>query len=133
MSKYLCVLIIFKQTLNNINNIKLLEKENEIILLIIFPNPFSPQIEFIFTSNRNISNTSINELSELIKRQNDEIETLKQTIEELKNIINQQGEILIYLEKKLEVKEDDKNLKEESLISSNIIKDKNIELQIKSG
>ena len=125
------VLIIFKQTLNNINNIKLLEKENEIILIIIIPNPFSPQIEFIFTSNRNISNTSINELSELIKRQNDEIETLKQTIEQLKNIINQQGEKLIYLEKKLEVKEDDKNLKEESLISSNIIKDKNIELQIK--
>ena len=70
-------------------------------------------------------------MSELIKRQNGEIETLKQTIEELKNIINQQGEKLIYLEKKLEVKEDDKNLKEESLISNNIIKDKNIELQIK--
>ena len=70
-------------------------------------------------------------MSELIKRQNGEIETLKQTIEELKNIINQQGEKLIYLEKKLEVKEDDKNLKEESLICSNIIKDKSIELQIK--
>lgn len=91
------ILFIFKQTFNNINNIKLFEKPDEIILSIIIPNPFSPQIEFRFTGNK--CNTSIDELRELIHIQNNEINILKKTIEEMQNTIKQQNKITKNLEK----------------------------------
>ena len=128
------IFIILKQSLNDINNIKLLEKENKIILLIIIPNPFSPQIEFIFTTNKNVSNALIDELYELINKQNNEINALKQTIEELKKAVEQQGKQLAILEKKLDKKEGEKkNLEKKSLseISNIISKDKEKEQRIK--
>ena len=115
------ILIIFKQIFNDINNIKLLEKQDEIILLIIIPNPFFPQIEFRFTGNK--YNTSIDELREMIHMQNNEINILKKTIEEMQNSIKQQ-------EKKIKNLE---NLEKESLseISVIISKDKEKGWQIK--
>lgn len=93
---------------------KIIEQLNELILNINVPNPFSPQVDFQIKSQKKDLNISIDELYEMINKQNNKINSLEQTIQ------NQQ-KIIFSLDERLK-KIEEKNLKKNLLIEkSNII------------
>ena len=89
----------------NLNNNSLIEKMNELVFTINIPNPLSPQIDFILNVEKKDDNSSINELREIINKQNDKINSLEQIIKDqnssinkLKEIINKQNDTINSLE-----------------------------------
>ena len=70
--------------IQNTNNISLIEKTNEINLIINISFPLSPQIIFTIKSYTKNMNESINELYEIINKQNIQLN-------EQNNIINKQN------------------------------------------
>ena len=125
------ILALFEEIFKKNENIKLLEKGNELALIINVPNPFSPQIEFKIKQNKKYFNDSINELYKIINNQNNEINYLKKVIEEQQIKIENQGNQIQKLDEKLKLIEvGDKytsTLNENSqIIMKDIIKEKKI-------
>ena len=72
----------------NLNNNSLIEKTNELVFTINIPNPLSPKIDFILNVEKKDDNSSINELREIINKQNDKINSLEEPIKNLeKNLV----------------------------------------------
>ena len=67
-----------------LNNNSLTEKTNELVFTINIPNRLSPQIDFILNVEKKDYNSSINELREIINKQNDKINSLEQIIKDQK-------------------------------------------------
>ena len=79
-------------SLNLKNNNNLLKEEtNELIIFINIPNPLSPQIDFKVQVEKKDYNSSINELSEIINKQNNKINELTEIINKQNDKINQQN------------------------------------------
>ena len=79
-------------SLNLKNNNNLLKEEmNELIIFINIPNPLSPQIDFKVQAEKKDYNSSINELSEIINKQNNKINELTEIINKQNDKINQQN------------------------------------------
>ena len=85
------VLILIEPFLQNTNNISLIEKTNEINLIINISFPLSPQIIFNIKANTKNINETINELYEIINNQNNKINEQKDEINKLYKIINKQN------------------------------------------
>ena len=82
-------------SLNLKNNNNLLKEEmNELIIFINIPNPLSPNIDFKVQSEKKDYNSSINELSEIINKQNNKINELTEIINKQNNKINEFSEII---------------------------------------
>ncbi len=82
-------------SLNLKNNNNLLKEEmNELIIFINIPNPLSPQIDFKVQAEKKDYNSSINELSEIINKQNNKINELTEIINKQNNKINEFSEII---------------------------------------
>ena len=73
--------------IQNTNNISLIEKTNEINLIINISFPLSPQIIFTIKSYTKNMNESINELYEIINKQNNIINKQNIQLNELRNEI----------------------------------------------
>ena len=88
-------------SLNLKNNNNLLKEEmNELIIFINIPNPLSPQIDFKVQAEKKDYNSSINELSEIINKQNNKINEFSEIINKQNNKINLlEPKINIILEK----------------------------------
>ncbi len=79
-------------SLNLKNNNNLLKEEmNELIIFINIPNPLSPNIDFKVQAEKKDYNSSINELSEIINKQNNKINELTEIINKQNDKINQQN------------------------------------------
>ena len=74
------VLILIEPSLQNINNISLIEETNEINLIVNISFPLSPQIIFKIKANTKNINETINELYEIINNQKSEILLLRKEI-----------------------------------------------------
>ena len=85
------VLILIEPFLQNTNNINLIEKTNEINLIINISFPLSPQIIFNIKANTKNINETINELYEIINKQNNQLKEQKDEINKLYEIINKQN------------------------------------------
>lgn len=120
------IITVLLPIIKNINNIKLLEKTNEVELLITLPHPICPQISFNLKAKKKDTNDSINELYELISN-------LTKKVENQQNIINEQNNKIKNLEEKInlienenkkiiEIKKQEKiNLEKFSIKNSTII------------
>ena len=85
------VLILIEPFLQNTNNISLIEKTNEINLIINISFPLSPQIIFnIKAKTKNINETT-NELYDIINKQNNKLKEQEDDINELYETINEQN------------------------------------------
>ena len=113
------VLISIKPSIQNKDNIKLLEEENELNLIIILPNPVCPEIIFKVKEKKRDLNEAINQLYEIYTKQAIQINKNNNLIEDLKLLINEQSNQIKYLENKCK-KLEENNLKK--LISEEIIK-----------
>ena len=85
------VLILIEQFLQNTNNINLIEKTNEINLIINISFPLSPQIIFNIKANTKNINETINELYEIINNQNNKINEQNNQLNKLNNQLNNQN------------------------------------------
>ena len=91
-------------SLNLKNNNNLLKEEtNELIIFINIPNPLSPQIDFKVQAEKKDYNSSINELSEIINKQNNKINELTEIINIQNNKINEQNYKINLLEPKINI------------------------------
>ena len=91
-------------SLNLKNNNNLLKEEtNELIIFICVPNPLSPQIDFKVQAEKKDYNSSINELSEIINKQNNKINELTEIINKQNNKINEQNNKINLLEPKINI------------------------------
>ena len=77
--------------IQNTNNISLIEKTNEINLIINISFPLSPQIIFNIKANTKNINETINELYEIINNQNNKINEQNNQLNKLNNKINEQN------------------------------------------
>ena len=82
------VLILIEPFLQNTNNISLIEKTNEINLIINISFPLSPQIIFNIKANTKNINETINELYEIINNQNNKINEQNNQLKEQKDEIS---------------------------------------------
>ena len=96
LSKYfsLCnsisdVLISLEPNIQNYSNIKLLEENNHLYLIIPLNHPLSPQISFYITKKEDISG-KINDIYKIIKKQQNEIKQLKKENEDQQRLIIEQ-------------------------------------------
>jgi TolA-binding protein len=78
---------------------------NELAFTINIPNPLSPKIDFILNVEKKDYNSLLNDLTEIINKQNDKINSLEQIIKDqnssinkLKEIINKQNDTINSLE-----------------------------------
>ena len=85
------VLILIEPFLQNTNNINLIEKTNEINLIINISFPLSPQIIFNIKANTKNINETINELYEIINNQNNKINEQNNQLNKLNNQLNNQN------------------------------------------
>ena len=85
------VLILIEPFLQNTNNISLIEKTNEINLIINISFPLSPQIIFNIKANTKNINKTINELYEIINNQNNKINEQNNQLNKLNNQLNNQN------------------------------------------
>ena len=85
------VLILIEPFLQNTNNINLIEKTNEINLIINISFPLSPQIIFNIKANTKNINEPINELYEIINNQNNKINEQNNQLNKLNNQLNNQN------------------------------------------
>ena len=91
-------------SLNLKNNNNLLKEEmNELIIFINIPNPLSPNIDFKVQAEKKDYNSSINELSEIINKQNNKINELTEIINIQNNKINEQNNKINLLEPKINI------------------------------
>ena len=91
-------------SLNLKNNNNLLKEEmNELIIFINIPNPLSPQIDFKVQAEKKDYNSSINEFSEIINKQNNKINELTEIINKQNNKINEQNNKINLLEPKINI------------------------------
>jgi hypothetical protein len=91
-------------SLNLKNNNNLLKEEmNELIIFINIPNPLSPQIVFKVQAEKKDYNSSINEFSEIINKQNNKINELTEIINIQNNKINEQNYKINLLEPKINI------------------------------
>ena len=91
-------------SLNLKNNNNLLKEEmNELIIFINIPNPLSPQIDFKVQAEKKDYNSSINEFSEIINKQNNKINELTEIINIQNNKINEQNYKINLLEPKINI------------------------------
>ena len=91
-------------SLNLKNNNNLLKEEtNELIIFINIPNPLSPQIDFKVQAEKKDYNSSINELSEIINKQNNKINELTEIINKQNKKINKQNNKINLLEPKISI------------------------------
>ena len=74
------VLILIEPSLQNLNNISLIEETNGINLIVNISFPLSPQIIFKIKANTKNINETINELYEIINNQKSEILLLRKEI-----------------------------------------------------
>ena len=88
----------------NLNNNSLTEKMNELVFTINIPNPLSPKIDFILNVEKKDYNSLLNELTEIINKQNNKINSLEQIIKNQKEIINNQNDEINSLRKKWELR-----------------------------
>jgi hypothetical protein len=82
------VLILIEPFLQNTNNINLIEKTNEINLIINISFPLSPEIIFNIKANTKNINETINELYEIINNQNNKINEQNNQLKEQKDEIS---------------------------------------------
>ncbi len=85
------VYILLEPSIQNTNNLSLIEETNEINLIINIPFPLSPQIIFKNKYITKYGNESINELYEIINKQNLQINKQNNKINEQNNKINEQN------------------------------------------
>ncbi len=87
------VYILLEPLIQNTNNLSLIEETNEINLIINIPFPLSPQIIFKnkFIPKYDNGNKSINDLYEIINKQNTQINKQNNKINEQNNKINEQN------------------------------------------
>ena len=78
----------------NLKNNSLIEKMNQLVFTINIPNPLSPQIDFILNVEKKDYNSSLNELTEIINKQNDKINSLEQIIKDQNSSINEHTVII---------------------------------------
>ena len=91
-------------SLNLKNNNNLLKEEmNELIIFINIPNPLSPNIDFKVQAEKKDYNSSINELSEIINKQNNKINELTEIINKQNKKINEQNNKINLLEPKINI------------------------------
>ena len=115
-------LLLLEPNLKNIDNLKLLENINELTILINIPNPLSPQIEFKVKEQKKDFDSLINELYEIINKQNNKINSLEKTVKNLEEKIQKIEE---ENKKVLEIKNENIKLKTTLSENANIIsKDK---------
>ena len=88
-----------------LKNNSLTEKMNELVFTINIPNPLSPKIDFILNVEKKDYNSLLNDLTEIINKQNDKIKSLEQinkdqnsSINKLTEIINKQNDKINSLE-----------------------------------
>ncbi len=93
------VLITLEPNIKNTENMTLLEETNELNLIVTLPHPLCPEIVFKVKTKKRDFNEIINELYELINKQNilinekeNQIKLLNQNFENLKTIINEQND-----------------------------------------
>ena len=77
-----------------LKNNSLIEKTNELVFIINIPNPLSPKIDFILNVENKDQNSSINELREIINKQNNKINSLEKIIKDQNSSINKHTEII---------------------------------------
>ena len=108
------ILELIQQTIENKDNVKLIESLDEFTIQIKIPNPFSPLIEFKLKKYKNID--SIINLHKLIKEQNEEIILLK-------NSFQKQQKTIEILENRIKLLEDKKDIKiaKQNLSNSKIL------------
>ena len=87
----------------NLNNNSLIEKTNELVFIINIPNRLSPQIDFILNVEKKDYNSLLNDLREIIDKQNDKINSEQKkdynsSINEHTEIINKQNDKINSLE-----------------------------------
>ena len=108
------VLILIEPFLQNTNNISLIEKTNEINLIINISFPLSPQIIFNIKANTKNINETINELYEIINNQNNKINEQNNQLNKLNNQLKEQKDEISLLRKEIKkkpigiIKENDK-------------------------
>ena len=85
------VLILIEPSLQNINNISLIEETNGINLIVNISFPLSPQIIFKIKANTKNINETINELYEIINNQNNKINEQNNQLNKLNNQLNNQN------------------------------------------
>ena len=134
---------IFNEIKDKIFNNKIIMKENENSLIINIPFPSSKNKEIKFELNliHKNNNEKINELIEIVIKQDKEINDLKKEINELKNDKIQfkneitqliKNEIEKYKNELIEMKNNENQLKNEiNELKSEVIKYKNNEYQLK--
>ncbi len=83
---------------------------NELVFKINIPNPLSPQIDFILNVENKDDNSSLNELREIINKQNDKINSLEQIIKDQNSSINELREIIKKQNDKINSLELNKNI-----------------------
>jgi len=98
----------------NLKNNSLIEKMNQLVFTINIPNPLSPQIDFILNVEKKDNNSSINELREIINKQNDKINSLEQIIKDQNSLINELREIINKQNDKINSLELNKNIETNS-------------------
>ena len=100
----------------NLNNNSLIEKKNELVFTINIPNRLSPQIDFILNVEKKDYNSLLNDLTEIINKQNNKINSLEQIIEDQNSSINKLTEIINKLNDKTNsLEEPIKNLEKNSV------------------
>ena len=91
--------------IQNTNNISLIEKTNEINLIINISFPLSPQIIFNIKANTKNINETINELYEIINKQNIQLNELRNEIKKKPIGIIAQNNIIIKIYSQEQCKE----------------------------
>ena len=81
------VYVLLEPFIQNTNNISLIEKTNEINLIINISFPLSPQIIFNIKANTKNINETTNELYEIINKQNNQLKEQKDEISLLRKEI----------------------------------------------
>ena len=96
-----------------LNKNSLIEKMNELVFTINIPNRLSPQIDFILNVEKKDYNSLLNDLREIINKQNDKINSLEQIIKDQKKdyneIINNQNNKINSLEQIIKDQKKDYN------------------------
>ena len=95
------VYILLEPSIQNTNNLSLIEETNEINLIINVPFPLSPQIIFKNKYITKYGNESINELYEIINKQNLQINKQNNKINEQNDKINEQYYEIKFLKEKI--------------------------------
>ena len=85
------VYVLLEPFIQNTNNISLIEKKNEINLIVNISYPLSPQIIFKTKINSKYGNESMNELYEIINKQKNIINEQNNQLNKLNNQLNNQN------------------------------------------